>query len=70
MQEKKKYPRSIALERRVEVYPRPAYFTLIEAYAKETGETKSAVVCSAVKLFFDSLPQERRQRLMSSKNNF
>lgn len=69
MSEKKKYNQTIALKRRIDYYPRPTYEMLVKAYAKETGESKSAVVEMGVKLFFDSMPQEKRNRLLA-KNSF
>jgi hypothetical protein len=67
MTEKK--PISIAHKRRIDYYPRPTYEKLVKAYAQETGESKSAVVEMGVKLFFDSMPQDKRNKLLS-KNSF
>lgn len=67
MPEKK--PISIAHKRRIDYYPRPTYEMLVKAYAEETGESKSAVVEMGVKLFFDSMPQEKRAKLLA-KNRF
>ena len=71
MADKKKYACTIAQQRRIQYYPRPTYEALVKAYAAETGESRSAVVEMGVKLFFDTMPQERKQALLrQAKNKF
>jgi hypothetical protein len=68
MENKKK---SAAIERRVQAYPPPKYHKLTEAYAKATGITQSEVVTTALKDFFDKMPECERSRIISvSKHSY
>ena len=49
--------KSSALDRKVESYPNPKYHTLIVNYARVKEVSKSEVMCDALRLFFDSMPQ-------------
>lgn len=70
-QQRKKYPRTSALNRRIDYYPRPSYEALVKAYADDKGISRSAVVDMGVKLFFDTLNTGEKQRILrQAKNQF
>ena len=63
MQEPKK---STSLERKVEAYPNPKYHTLVVNYAKDQDVSRSEVVGDALRLYFDSMPKDKIERLLKS----
>jgi len=63
MQEPKK---STSLERKVEAYPNPKYHTLVVNYAKDQEVSRSEVVGDALRLYFDSMPKDKIERLLKS----
>jgi hypothetical protein len=67
---KKKYPNS-SIERRLQFYPAPKYFSLFKAYitANEMGETEAGRLI--IRTFFDSMPEVeilRIQRLAAERS--
>ena len=51
---KKKYKNS-SNERKVQAYPSPKYYKLIEDYSRNNNISASAIACKAIKQFFDKL---------------
>lgn len=49
MSETKK--KSVAQERKVNCYPHPIQLQKLETYAKQTGQTKSGILCEALKVY-------------------
>ncbi len=66
MQNKKK---SVAIERRVQCYPPPVYHKLTVGYAAVNGMTESKVISQALKDFFDRMPQQEKERLLSASKH-
>jgi hypothetical protein len=66
-----KKTKSVALQRRVQGYPPPRYHNLLLAKSKCDGLSESAIVTEAVKQYFDSMPEQERQRITQfSKNSY
>lgn len=60
-----------ALKRQIHTYPPPKYHTLTVAYAKVNEMRKSEVVIQALKEFFDRMPKQEQERILSlSKNHY
>jgi hypothetical protein len=57
---------------RVVGYLPPRYATLFDAYVKfNDGESESSCLQEMVKQFFNSMPEQQRQRIMNySKNSY
>ena len=56
--------KSVTHKRRVPYYPRPHYERLIKAYAVDKDMSRSSVVELGVKLFFDTLSMQEKERLL------
>jgi len=62
---------SAALERRVQVYPPPKYSALVKAMSKAEKISESEVVSTAIKDFFDRMPEDIKERLRTlSKHSY
>ena len=60
-----------ALKRRVHAYPNEKLHQLTTAYARVNEMPTSAVVNTALKQFFESMPQQEKQRIINlSKNSY
>lgn len=70
MDDKKKYPKSDALNREVQYYPQPKYFNLVKGYAALNETSRSDTTNIAIKLFFDQMPAEERERYIIAANNY
>lgn len=58
-------------DRRLQVYPPPKYLTLVKAYQKVNEMGESEVVTHVIRDFFDRMPPEERERIISlSKNSY
>lgn len=58
-------------DRAVKAYPPPLYARLLAAHAEYTGESISGTVVTAIKQFFEKMPQQERDNVMRiSKNMF
>lgn len=68
--EKKKH-RSSSLDRHISVYPHPKYYNMVVALANCEEMSKSEVINTALKEYFDRMPESERQRIISvSKNRY
>ena len=54
-----------ALERRVVSYPSPKVFNLVDKYSEVNEMTRSETVALALRQFFDQMPAEQRNRILS-----
>ena len=61
--------KSVALQRHIQAYPTPKYFTLVDAMSKCREISKSEVVNTAVKEYFDRMPEQERQRILTIGKN-
>lgn len=57
--------KSKALDRKIEAYPQPYYHRLVTGYVAIHEVSRSEVVCQALKLYFDTMPQDQKSRLMN-----
>lgn len=51
-------------DRRVQVYPRPFYKKLLEAYAARMGGSVSGATNTIIENFFNSMPYEEQEKLL------
>ena len=54
-----------ALERRLQCYPPAKYCNLTKALARANGMREGQVVTVALKEYFDRMPEQERQRILS-----
>ena len=59
--------KSSSLERKIEAYPKPYYHKMIVGYVAIHEVSKSEVVCNALKLYFDIMPHDEKQRILTKK---
>lgn len=65
--------RSIALKRKVEAYPPPKYYGLLESYREANDMGRSETLNYIVRHFFDTMPAseiDRIRHLAGSKNSY
>ena len=60
---------SPTLLRRVQVYPSPKYFRLMEAYVHANEMNESEGVSVMIRQFFDNMSEADRQRIIEVSNN-
>jgi hypothetical protein len=63
----KTYKPTVSQERGIKSYPSIRNHELVNAYVKEHQVSKSSVIDDALRLFFDSMPQEKRIQLLNNK---
>lgn len=56
--------KSSALDRKLETYPHPKYHKMVVAYSQLHEVSKSEVVSTSIKNFFDNLPPTEKTLLM------
>jgi hypothetical protein len=59
----KKYQRTIALSRRLQVYPPPKYFGLFSAFVKANEMKESEAAVLMIRCFFDTMSAEEKIRI-------
>lgn len=65
--------RSIALKRKVEAYPPPKYYSLLESFREANEMGRSESLNHIVRQFFDTMPANeiaRIRHLAGSKNSY
>jgi len=61
--------RSSSLDRQIQTYPHPHYYKLSIGFAKNNLISKGEAVEVAIKYFFDSMPEAKRNELIRVYDN-
>lgn len=56
-------------QRAVKAFPTPKYFNLVDSLSKSEGVSRSKVVSTAIKSYFDNMPEHERNRIVNNSKN-
>lgn len=53
----------------VKAFPTPKYFNLVDSLSKSEGLSRSKVVTTAIKSYFDNMPEKEKERIVNNSKN-
>lgn len=56
--------KSVALNRKIEAYPKPVHYKLLLAEADLTGSSRSRIVTEAIEQYYDRMPEDEKRKLL------
>jgi len=56
-------------ERAIKAFPNPKYFNLVDSLSKSEGVSRSKVVSTAIKSYFDNMPDQEKERIVNNSKN-
>jgi hypothetical protein len=61
-------PKSVSHDRKLTIYPAPKYYNLLAASSKTSEVSLSSLVCKAIKAYYDGMPNNKIEDLLSLTN--